>query len=178
MQGLKDIPYIEISLASQCLRLKCNAIVLMECRVSTSRNGPGEVRGSFCTPRGEHVIYEKIGADCPPNTVFVGRRPTGEIYTPGLYTRFPGRDWILTRILWLAGVEAGRNCGGDVDSRERYIYIHGAPEDTLMGVPGSRGCVRMRNADILQLFNRVEIGTRVMILEEDKAYGQRPGVPR
>lgn len=178
MKDPKDISYIEISLANQRLRLKHGATVLMECLVSTSRNGPGELRGSFCTPRGEHVICEKIGEDCPLDTVFVGRRPTGELYIPELRTRFPGRDWILTRILWLAGVEDGRNRGGHVDSRERYIYIHGAPEDAPMGAPGSRGCVRMRNADILRLFDLVEVGTRVVILEEDEeayACGQGTG---
>ncbi|MCI0411121.1 MAG: L,D-transpeptidase [Acidobacteria bacterium] len=149
----------------------------MECPISTSRNGAGEARGSFCTPRGEHVICEKIGGDWPPDTVFVGRRPTAELYTPELRTRFPLRDWILTRILWLEGVEEGRNRGGDVDSRERCIYIHGAPEDAPMGVAGSRGCVRMRNADILHLFDLVEVGTQVVILEkeDDKAYGRGQG---
>jgi hypothetical protein len=131
--------------------------------VSTARNGVGEVEGSECTPRGLHRICEKIGAGSPPHTVFVGRRPTGEIWSPALAARHPGRDWILTRILWLEGCEPGRNRGGAVDSRARYIYIHGAPDDAVMGVPGSRGCVRMRAADIIELFDRTPLGAAVEI---------------
>ncbi len=112
------------------------------------------------------MIYAKIGAHCPADTVFVGRRPTGEIYTPELRAQFPGRDWILTRIVWLAGKEPGKNAGGNVDSWERYIYIHGAPDDVPMGMPGSRGCIRMRNADIIQLFDLIEVGMRVVIVED------------
>lgn len=105
-----------------------------------------------------------IGDGCPPNTVFVGRRPTGEIYDAALADAHPGRDWILTRILWLAGLEPGRNQGGDRDTRGRYIYIHGTPDRTPLGVTGSRGCIRMRNADVIDLFGRVRVGTRVDIL--------------
>ena len=119
--------------------------------------------GSECTPRGEHIIAEKIGAGAAVNTVFVGRRPTGEFYRPALRQAQPERDWILTRILWLSGLEAGKNKGADRDSHARYIYIHGAPDDVTMGRPGSRGCVRMRNADIIELFDRIETGTRVSI---------------
>jgi lipoprotein-anchoring transpeptidase ErfK/SrfK len=111
------------------------------------------------------VIAEKIGAGVPPNTVFVERQPTGEIYTPELRARFPQRDWILTRILWLAGAEPGKNQGGDVDTYRRYIYIHGSPDEVAMGMPGSRGCIRMRNADVVDLFDRVEVGTKVLICE-------------
>jgi L,D-transpeptidase YbiS len=166
MRGTRGDYHIEISLTNQCLRLKRGAQVITEYLVSTSRNGPGELQDSECTPRGEHVIYAKIGAHCLPDTVFVSRRPTGEIYTPELRAQFPGRDWILTRIVWLAGREPGKNAGGNVDSRERYIYIHGAPDDVPMGMPGSRGCIRMRNADIIQLFNLIEVGMRVVIVED------------
>jgi L,D-transpeptidase YbiS len=166
MRGARGDYHIEISLTNQCLRLKRGAQVITEYLVSTSRNGPGELQDSECTPRGEHVIYAKIGAHCLPDTVFVSRRPTGEIYTPELRARFPSRDWILTRIVWLAGREPGKNAGGNVDSRERYIYIHGAPDDVPMGMPGSRGCIRMRNADIIQLFNLIEVGMRVVIVED------------
>lgn len=159
-------PEIDISIAEQRLWLRQGPSVLLDCLVSTARNGPGEQMDSECTPRGAHVVCEKIGADSAPGTVFVGRVPTGEIYSPALRTRYPQRDWILTRILWLAGTEPGRNAGGTVDSRSRYIYIHGAPDDAPMGEPGSRGCVRMRNADLIKLFDAVAVGTRVLIRED------------
>ena len=119
--------------------------------------------GSFCTPRGQHIVRAKIGAGQPVNTVFVRRRPTGEIWTPELGAQFPGRDWILTRILWLSGCEVGFNRLGKVDTMRRYIYIHGSPDTVTMGTPGSIGCVRMRNQDLLELFDRVAPGTPVAI---------------
>lgn len=134
--------------------------------VSTARNGPGEENGSYCTPRGKHVIRAKIGAGQPVNTVFVQRRPTGEIYTPELAAKYPDRDWILTRILWLSGCEAGFNRMGKVDTMRRYIYIHGSPGSVKMGMPSSIGCIRMRNQDLLELFDRVEAGTPVEIVEQ------------
>ena len=133
--------------------------------VSTAKNGAGERNGSFCTPRGSHVIRARIGDGCPVNTVFVGRRPTGEIYTPQLGEQFPGRDWMLTRILWLSGCEPGFNRLGEVDTMRRYIYIHGSPDSVEMGVPGSIGCIRMRNSDVIDLFDRVQAGTPVDIVE-------------
>lgn len=132
--------------------------------VSTGANGVGEENGSFCTPRGKHVIRAKIGASQPENTVFVQRRPTGEIFTPELGARHPGRDWILTRILWLSGCESGFNRSGSCDTMRRYIYIHGTPESTPLGKPGSRGCVRMRNAELIELFEQVAVGTEVEII--------------
>lgn len=156
---------IEIDIGEQRLRLFEDGTVTLDVAVSTARNGPGERVNSECTPRGAHVIRAKVGAGCSANTVFVGRRPTGEIYTPELGTRYPGRDWILTRILWLSGLEPGRNRLGEVDSMRRYIYIHGSPDQVRMGVPGSRGCVRMRNDDIIALFERVPAGARVEIVE-------------
>jgi lipoprotein-anchoring transpeptidase ErfK/SrfK len=131
--------------------------------VSTAANGPGEKRGSFCTPRGEHVIRAKIGTGAAFNTVFVGRRPTGEVWSPELAAAFPQRDWILTRILWLCGREPGFNRYGDVDTMRRYIYIHGSPDTVPMGTPGSIGCVRMRNHEIVDLFDLVPAGTPVRI---------------
>ena len=131
--------------------------------VSTSRYGAGERRGSFMTPRGRHVIRAKIGAGLPPGAVLVGRRPTGEIYSESLARVSPDRDWMLTRILWLSGTERGRNRLGEVDTMRRYIYIHGAPDSAVMGVPGSIGCIRMRNADVVELFDTVPIGTIVEI---------------
>lgn len=156
---------IEIDIGRQRLRLLEGERVAMDVAVSTARNGPGELQDSECTPRGKHVIRAKIGAGCPAGTVFVGRRPTGEIYTPELGARYPGRDWILTRILWLSGMEKGKNRGGKVDSMRRYIYLHGSPDEVAMGVPGSRGCVRMRNRDIIELFERVPAGTFVEVVE-------------
>ncbi len=132
--------------------------------VSTSKHGVGEKNGSFCTPRGRHVVRARIGAGQPENAVFVRRRPTGEIWTPELHARYPGRDWILTRILWLSGCEPGRNRLHDVDTMRRYIYIHGSPEVAEMGKPGSIGCIRMRNRDILELFDRVPAYAPVQIL--------------
>lgn len=131
--------------------------------VSTARNGPGEQEGSGCTPRGRHVIRAHIGAGHPLGAVFRGRRWTGEIWSPKLSAQFPQRDWILTRILWLSGCEPGRNRLGKVDSMRRYIYIHGTPDDQPMGVPLSHGCVRMRNAEVAELFERVPVGTEVLI---------------
>ena len=154
---------IRISLRAQRLWLEREDRVLLEFPVSTAANGPGEVMHSGCTPRGWHVIRAKIGAGAPLNAVFVGRRPTGEIFQPKMRETAPERDWILTRILWLSGLEPGRNRLGAVDTMRRYIYIHGAPDDLPMGTPGSHGCVRMRNADVVALFDRVTPGTRVRI---------------
>ena len=131
--------------------------------VSTAARGSGERNGSLCTPGGRHIIRAKIGAGCVENAVLVGRRPTGEIYSPELGARFPGRDWILTRILWLSGCEKGRNRLGEVDTMRRYIYIHGTPDSTVLGAPGSHGCIRMANRDIIELFELVPAYTVVEI---------------
>lgn len=131
--------------------------------ISTAKNGLGEQSGSECTPRGNHVIYSIIGLHNEPNSVFVSRQFTGEIYSPLLVAEYPQRDWILTRILQLDGLEPGHNKGGEVDSLARYIYIHGVPDSTPMGIPGSRGCIRMRNDDIIALASWVSIGTSVYI---------------
>jgi L,D-transpeptidase YbiS len=158
------MPRIEISIPEQSLKLLADdGKELKRYSVSTSRKGVGELEGSFQTPRGEHIVRAKIGAGQPLNTVFRGRRPTGEIWTPELGERFPGRDWILTRILWLSGREVGKNRLGKVDTMRRYIYIHGSPDSVPMGTPGSIGCIRMRNHDIVELFERVSPGIRVSI---------------
>ena len=133
--------------------------------ISTSKNGAGELNGSFCTPRGRHVIRAKIGAGEPLNAVFVERRPTGEIYSPELAGTFPERDWILTRILWLSGCEPGFNRLGKVDTMRRCIYIHGSPDGAEMGKPGSIGCIRMRSQAVVELFDLVPAGTPVVITE-------------
>ncbi|MBN9126520.1 MAG: L,D-transpeptidase [Nitrosospira sp.] len=132
-------------------------------RISSARYGTGQQRGSFRTPLGRHIIRAKVGAGQPVNTVFVRRRPTGEIYSPELGAAFPRRDWILTRILWLSGREPGFNRLGAVDTMRRYIYIHGSPDSVEMGKPGSIGCIRMRNRDLVELFDLVDAGTEVDI---------------
>lgn len=159
--------HIEISIARQALSLvdDCGETV-RSYLVSTATRGVGERKGSYCTPRGRHLIRAKIGANQPANTVFIGRRPSGEVYSPELAERFPKRDWILTRILWLSGCEPGRNRLGDVDTMRRYVYIHGSPDSAPMGQPGSIGCIRMRNDDIVELFDLVSPYTPVYISED------------
>ncbi|MEQ1661551.1 MAG: L,D-transpeptidase [Thiobacillus sp.] len=139
-------------------------MLIREYPVSTATNGMGEHDGSYCTPRGRHRIADKIGAGMPLNSAFKSRIPTGEIWTPELDAEFPGRDWILTRILWLEGLELGKNQGDGVDSHARYIYIHGTNEEHKLGTPASHGCIRMKNADIAALFDQVEEGTEVQIV--------------
>lgn len=157
---------ISISLAEQRLQLLDDrGRVIRAYPVSTASKGAGEERGSYCTPRGTHIVRAKIGEGLEANTVFVARRPTGELYTPQLGEQYPGRDWILTRILWLSGCEPQRNRLGRVDTMRRYIYIHGTPDSTRIGVPGSHGCIRMRNADIIDLFERVPVYSTVEIVE-------------
>jgi len=156
-----------ISVARQRMSVVDDAgALLRQYAVSTAKAGVGEESGSYRTPRGLHMIRAKIGAGQPENTVFVRRRPTGEIWTPELAEQHPGRDWILTRILWLSGCEPGRNRLGCVDTMRRYVYIHGSPDHAEMGVPGSHGCIRMRNADIVELFDLVPCYTAVDISED------------
>lgn len=156
---------IRIHIPSQTLELLSDeGTLLQRYPVSTGANGVGEENGSFCTPRGKHVVRAKIGAGQPENAVFVKRRPTGEIYTPALGAQHPRRDWILTRILWLSGKEPGYNRFGTCDTMRRYIYIHGTPDGTPMGQPGSHGCIRIRNKDLLALFDLVPVGMPVEII--------------
>jgi len=154
---------IEVDLIRQCLSVKRGREVLRQYLVSTSRYGPGERMGSNCTPRGHHKIRAKIGAGLPPGSVLLGRRFTGEIYSAELARSQPERDWILSRILWLSGLEPGLNRFGCVDSMRRYIYIHGTPDTEIIGVPCSHGCVRMRNTDVIELFDIVPPGTPVVL---------------
>jgi lipoprotein-anchoring transpeptidase ErfK/SrfK len=157
---------LNIDIATQTLNL-CHAkndSISRTYDVSTSKFGVGETNNSFKTPRGAHCIRAKIGNGAPTNSVFVGRRPTGEIFEEKFRTLYPGRDWILTRILWLSGKEVGFNRLGTVDTMRRYIYIHGSPDGVQMGTPGSIGCIRMRNADVIDLFDRVSVGDSVHIL--------------
>ena len=94
------------------------------------------------------------------------RKETGEIYEPALKKQHPNRDWILTRILWLSGLEAGKNRLGKVDTMRRFVYIHGCPDDDKMGIPSSHGCVKMRNSELIELYNLVPVYTQVEIIEQ------------
>ena len=158
----KDLEVL-VDLTYQVLRIVEGGTCTREYLVSTSRYGPGERFGSECTPRGKHIIRAKIGDGLLTAAVFDRRRPTGEVYTADLVRRFPDRDWVLTRILWLSGTEPGNNRLGMVDSMRRYIYIHGVPDSEPMGVPFSRGCIRMRNDAVIELFDTVSVGTVVDI---------------
>lgn len=162
---MRALDLLHISLADQCLYGFSDGQLLLRLPVSTGLNGPGELNGSGCTPRGLHQVRAKIGADLPAGAVLRGRRWTGEVWSPALAAQFPGRDWILTRILWLSGCERGRNRLGAVDTFRRYIYLHGTPDTEPMGVPGSHGCVRLRNSDLLELFPRVPLHCAVRIDE-------------
>jgi len=154
-----------IDIAQQTIEVSNGDSVLFHARVSTALNGPGEQNGSECTPRGRHIVRAKIGAGCKLNTVFIGRRPSNEIFSESLNQQFPDRDWILTRILWLSGCELGINRLGSVDTMRRYIYIHGCPDGTPMGVPASHGCIRMTNDDIVTLFDLLPVGASILITE-------------
>ena len=156
---------LKLQISKQLLSVYRDQELLRSYLVSTATKGVGEVQGSEQTPRGWHQIRAKIGAGCPVNTVFVGRRPTGEIYSSALGASNPGRDWILTRILWLSGLEKGKNRLGNLDTQRRYIYIHGCPDSIRLGIPGSHGCIRMRNNEIIELFDLVATGTRILIEE-------------
>lgn len=147
----------------QTLSLMNNGTLLKRYVVSTAANGVGEEKDSEKTPRGYHIIRAKIGAGAPINSVFIGRRPTGEIYKSGMKSEHPNRDWILTRILWLSGLEVGKNRLGNVDTMQRYIYIHGTPDEVTLGYPGSRGCIRMNNKELIELFDLVSVGCKVAI---------------
>jgi len=158
-----DTLRIIVSIEKQRLCLMSGSDVLMDVPVSTAGNGPGEQLGSECTPRGRHIVRAKIGDGAPEGSVFVGRRMTGERFHPRLRDQYPDRDWILTRILWLSGLERGRNRLGNVDTMRRFIYIHGCPEDLVLGTPGSHGCIRMSNSDVVELFELVPVGTPVLL---------------
>ena len=156
---------IEINIATQQLTVWQQQQIIAQFIISSALKGVGEIQGSEQTPRGQHIIRAKIGQNQPINSVFKARRPTGEIYNAQLAAQFPTRDWILTRIMWLSGCEEGKNRGGQCDTMRRYIYIHGTPDTEPMGIPKSHGCIRMRNEDIIQLFDLVPVYTPVIIHE-------------
>ena len=155
---------LRVDVGRQILELWQGEHLLRTFPVSTAAKGVGERKGSEQTPRGTHYIRARIGGDLPAGAVLCGRRFTGEIWSEALARANPDRDWILSRILWLCGCERGRNRLGDVDSQQRYIYIHGTPETEPMGVPRSHGCIRMRNTDVIALFDLVPVGTPVDIV--------------
>ncbi len=157
---------IVINVHRKILQCISNNEMLQEYSVSTAKKGVGEQAGSECTPRGRHIIRAKIGAQAKINSVFVGRRLTGEIFSEDLRQRYPQRDWILTRILWLSGLDVGKNRLGKVDTMRRYIYIHGCPDSDAMGQASSHGCIKMRNSDLVELFDKVSVGTNVTIIEK------------
>lgn len=155
---------ISISTHKQNMHCYSEDQLLFTYQVSTGKNGVGEIINSECTPRGWHKIHSIIGLENQVNSVFVSRKWTGELYSEEFAAQFPTRDWILTRILRLEGLEPGRNQGGDVDSLARYIYIHGTPDSTPLGKPGSRGCIRMKNNEIIELASWVTTDTLVYII--------------
>lgn len=162
---MPSLDFLHISIADQQLYGFAGGRVCLRAPVSTAANGPGERQGSGCTPRGLHQVRARIGEGLPAGAVLRGRRWTGEIWTPELHAAFPGRDWILSRILWLSGCEPGRNRLGEVDTFRRYIYLHGTPDCEPMGEPRSHGCVRLRNRDLIELFSRVPAHCPVRIDE-------------
>lgn len=165
---------IIVDIKSQTLRLLQDQEEIVRYSISTAKLGAGEMEGSFKTPRGRHRIVEKIGADLPERAVFVSREFTGEIYSADLAAQHPTRDWVLTRILWLSGMQPGFNHGGNVDSQQRYIYIHGCPDTKPMGIPDSIGCIRMRNHEVIELFEKVTVGTEVIIVEDETQTSGEP----
>jgi hypothetical protein len=153
---------IWIDLAEQTLTLpKHNKVYL----ISSGQNGIGEQENTGKTPRGWHKIALKFGQTAPQNAVFIARQETGEVYDEALAAEFPERDWILSRILWLSGLEDNFNQGEGCDTFKRYIYIHGTPDTEPMGIPMSHGCIRMRNQDVIELFDLIAEEALVFISE-------------
>ena len=157
--------HIITSIKNQTLALYEEHNRIKEYSIATAKNGVGELFGSECTPRGKHIIRAKIGDNAVANSVFIGRRETGEFFTESLREQFPKRDWILTRILWLSGLEVGRNRLGNVDTMRRYIYIHGCPDTDVMGIPSSHGCIKMHNNDVIDLYDKIDVGCLITIQE-------------
>ncbi len=169
---MPPISYIIVKLDQQ--RLLCfdhNGKALCDYPVSTSSLGAGNQNGSFKTPLGEHSIAQKIGAGCAINEVFVGRKALGELNVLRAANEALPEDLITSRILWLQGEEPGlnkgiNNKGEGVDSYLRYIYIHGTAHENKIGQPASHGCVRMRNKDVIELFDLVNEGCKVILQEK------------
>ncbi|GAB3339534.1 cell wall-recycling L,D-carboxypeptidase ElsL [Chromohalobacter beijerinckii] len=155
--------WLEIDLGAQSLTIREGSACRETFAISSGAHGIGQHEGSGQTPVGWHYVRAIIGSGLPPGSVFRGRRPTGEVFSPELARTHPERDWILTRILWLCGLERGVNRGGDVDSQRRYIYLHGTPADQPMGTPASHGCIRLRDEALLAVFEATPAGTPVWL---------------
>jgi len=155
-----------VSVARQELYLVQNSKVTSTYRISTSKKGVGSTAGSDKTPPGIHRVKEKYGEGAKEGAIFKGRAYIGreaEIVTEPISVN---TDDVTTRILWLEGLEPGKNKGEGIDSYKRYIYIHGTPEEGLIGTPASHGCIRMLNREVIEVFNKVPIGTLVVVLED------------
>ena len=155
------MPSIFVSIADQSLSLNSHKEDITY-PVSTAKLGPGEEKNSYCTPRGKHIIRAKIGINASRGEIFKSRRATGEVFSKNKHND-KNNDWILTRILWLSGIEKGKNRLGNVDTMQRYIYIHGIPDEFSLNIPRSKGCINMNNDDVIELFDLVDIGTSVLI---------------
>jgi hypothetical protein len=151
---------IIISISRQILYQRRKTGVWYAYPVSTASLGIGNMRNSFQTPLGKHRIFSKIGHGMPTLTAFSAREPI-TVYDPE--TDDPERDWILSRILWLEGMQTGINKRGKVDTKSRYIYIHGTHEEDKIGQSASHGCIRMLNRDILEVFDYAYEGESVYI---------------
>lgn len=162
-ENLAETDALLIKIELQTLYLVGAGRVQKNWPVSTSKFGIGNQSGSYKTPVGLHRVADKIGAHCRLREIIRARIPTGEVAPLGGAVP-ASRDMITTRILWLQGLQPGLNSGGNVDSYLRYIYIHGTPEERLLGSPSSIGCVRMGNEDVIELFDLVEVGTLVNIV--------------
>jgi lipoprotein-anchoring transpeptidase ErfK/SrfK len=161
----RAVDRVRVSVSQQRLQLFSGREVLREYPVSTAAKGAGSQAGSQKTPLGRHQVHSKFGAGEPLGTIFESRRSTGRVATIHTAPVDLPEDVITTRILWLEGLEPGMNRGEGVDSRARFIYIHGTNEEGLIGRPASHGCVRLRNRDVAELFDLVATGTVVEIVE-------------
>lgn len=153
-----------ISIENQELYYIRNKTVVNTFIISSSKYGTGNENGSNKTPLGIHKVKEKHGEDTPLNGIMVGRIFNGKIAKVYHDTTRSKTDDITTRILWLEGMEEGKNKGIGIDSYKRYIYIHGTSEEGRLGMPASHGCIRMKNKDIIDLYRIIEVGTLVLIL--------------
>ena len=155
--------YIEVDISEQRLYLIENSLIKASYPISTSKYGEGSIENSFKTPLGKHSIKEMIGEEAEINTIFTSRINTKRSATIIDQFEDTDNDYVTSRIMWLDGEEEGFNKGGNVDSYRRYIYIHGTHEEGLIGTKASHGCIRMFNYDVIELFNLVNIGTKVLI---------------
>ncbi|HXH17803.1 MAG TPA: L,D-transpeptidase [Chitinophagales bacterium] len=167
-----DQRFLLVNIDRQEMYLVKNEVIEKSYRISSSKYGTGNQQGSGKTPLGVHRIAEKIGKNAKPNTIFAGRKDTGKIATIITDSLDIDTDDVTSRILWLEGLEPGINKGKGIDSRARYIYIHGTPEEGLIGTPASHGCIRMYNQDVIELFDWVNTGTLVVIEEKVNGINQ------